>query len=83
MATSTKTPGKTIYDLALHETLAVKNRYNEELDVTRVPGGWIERWGKTAGVFVLYSAEFKFAAHERKRRDARDELEEMEQGHGV
>jgi len=82
MTTSTKTPGKTIYDLALHETLAVKNRYNDELDVTRVPGGWIERWGKTAGVFVPYSPEFKFADMARKR-DALDELDEIEQGHGV
>ena len=82
MTTSTKTPGKTIYDLALHETLAVKNRYNEELDVTWVPGGWIERWGKTASVFVPYSAEYKFADMARKR-DALDELDELEQRHGA
>ena len=82
MTSATKAPGKTIYDLALHETLAVKNRYNEELGGTRVPGGWVERWGKTAGVFVPYSSEFKFADTARKR-DALDELDEIEQGHGV
>ena len=48
--------GKTIYDLGLHETLAL-----DMFSVKRVPGGWIYYWPgnvKTL-VFVPYSNEFQ------------------------
>ena len=77
------TPGKTIYDLALHETMEVGKHYQDHMYATRVPGGWVYREGKAPGPFVPYSPEFKFADREKKRRDALDEFDEIEQGHGV
>jgi hypothetical protein len=54
-------PGKTIYDLALHETMEVGKHYQDHMFATRVPGGWVYREGKAPGTFVPYSPEFKFA----------------------
>jgi hypothetical protein len=79
----TNKPGKTIYDLALHETMEVGKHYQDHMFATRVPGGWVYREGKAPGTFVPYSPEFKFSDREKKRRDALDEFDEIEQGHGV
>lgn len=47
---------KTIYELELHEDVAVSTFYS----VTRVPGGWIyEDLQSLATVFVPFSNEFK------------------------
>jgi len=52
--------GKTIYDLGLHETLAL-----DMFSVTRVPGGWIYRVAyKDTLVFVPYSNEFHYYNNE-------------------
>lgn len=32
---------KTVYDLALHESLKVKNGVGGDIEITRVPGGWV------------------------------------------
>ena len=32
---------KTIYDLKLHESLVVQNSLGGNMEVTRVPGGWV------------------------------------------
>ena len=39
----TDKPGKTIYDLALHETMEVGKHYQDHMFATRVPGGWVYR----------------------------------------
>lgn len=32
---------KTVYDLALHETLVIERPIGGSIEVTRVPGGWL------------------------------------------
>jgi len=76
-------PGKTIYNLTLHETMKVGQHYQDHMFATRVPGGWMYREGKSPGTFIPYSAEFKFTEYEQKRRDALDEFDEIEKGHGL
>jgi hypothetical protein len=77
----TDKPGKTIYDLALHETMGVGKHYQDHMFATRVPGGWAYREGRAPGTFVPYSPEFKFAARQQKKRDALDELQDIEEGY--
>jgi len=36
-----ETKQKTIYELELHETVSVKNSIEGNMEITRVPGGWI------------------------------------------
>ena len=65
----TDKPGKTIYDLALPETMEVGTHYQDHMFATRVPGGWGYREGKAPGTFVPYNPEFRFADREKKRRE--------------
>jgi hypothetical protein len=48
----TDNPRKTIYDLALHETMEVGKHYQGHMFATRGPGGWVYREGKAPGAFV-------------------------------
>jgi hypothetical protein len=62
----TDKPGKTIYDLALHETMEVGKHYQDRMYATRVEGGWYYREGKSPGIYVPYGEEFKFADREKQ-----------------
>jgi hypothetical protein len=69
--------------LALHETAQVATHYGHALWTTKVNGGNLYQWDNGPPAFVPRSTEFKFTAREEKRRDALDELDEIEQGHGI
>ena len=54
---------KTIYDLKLHEGVTVKSEFGGNIEITRVPDGWIYSfeypvWRQSQIVFVKYHAEF-------------------------
>ena len=68
--------------LALHETAQVATHYGHTLWTTKVNGGNLYQWDNGTPVFVPRSTEFKFTDRE-KRRDALEEFDEIEQGHGV
>ena len=69
--------------LALHETVQVATHYGHTLWTTKVNNGNLYQWDNGTPVFVPRSTEFKFAAREIKKRDALDEFDEIEQGHGI
>lgn len=57
---------KTIYDLKLHETVALPEYLG--LTIMRVAGGWIYAAGKTT-VFIPYSDEFNLEERLKKMKD--------------
>ena len=71
-------PSKTIYDLALHETMAIAS----DLTAIREPGCWVIENDKGGMIRVPYDPEFKFATREAKR-DALHQLEDFEEGYGL
>lgn len=55
---------KTIYELGLHETLKIVNTLGGNIEITRVPLGWVYAFDypgfrQSPIVFVPYSEEFK------------------------
>jgi hypothetical protein len=72
----TETPGKTIYNLALHERLLI----GKDLGVTCVPGGWLYENNHRAMRFVPYSNEFKpFTQRLADARRAAEEWDKIDQ----
>ena len=71
-------PGKTIYDLALHEGMPV----NKHLGVMRVPGAWLYQNDQGGMAVVPYSADCKFA-DKAKKKDALEQLQDLEEGYGL
>jgi hypothetical protein len=69
--------------LALHETAPVATHYGHTLWTTKVNGGNLYQWDNGPPAFVPRSTEFKFADREKKKRDALEEFDEIEQGHGL
>jgi hypothetical protein len=69
--------------LALHETAPVATHYGHTLWTTKVNGGNLYQWDNGPPAFVPRSTEFRFTAREEKRRDALDEFDEIERGHGI
>ena len=69
--------------LALHETAQVATHYGHTLWTTKVNGGNLSQWDNGPPAFVPRSMGFTFTAREEKRRDALDEFDKIEQGHGI
>jgi hypothetical protein len=69
--------------LALHETAQVATHYGHTLWTTKANNGNLYQWDNGTPVFVPRGTEFMFADREKKKRDALDEFDEIEQGHGI
>ena len=74
----TDTPGKTIYDLALHERMQV----DKGMGVMRTPHGWLYENESGHMVEVPYDPAFKFA-DKVKKKDALEQLQDLEEGYGI
>jgi len=61
---------KSIYDLALHEAIAIQEAGDSILMCMRVPGGWLYDMAvrniRTQIIFVPYNDEFKPANRSQK-----------------
>jgi hypothetical protein len=55
---------KNIYDLKLHEIIQIKGENNADIEVVRVPGGWVYSFNypgyrQSPIVFIPFSNEFQ------------------------
>lgn len=50
---------KSIYDLEFEEVLTITLYDDQQVDILRVPGGWIYNYMGGNSVFVPYDSEFK------------------------
>jgi hypothetical protein len=75
----------TVIDTAghkLYQTRVVGKAWRDELLETYTPFGVIYQFGNS-GNAVGFQYPLGFMEREKKRRDALDEFDEIEQGHGV
>ena len=77
-------PIDAVQNLKSDQTVHLKADGGPEFEITRLDGGhYVHREGDTNSCFIPRSTEFKFLEREERRRDALEQLQDLEEGYGL